>query len=284
MGKKYEFTVDGEQKAAAFLATAVAGLSRAKADILVKSGEVRVNGARIKSNAVLHDGDTVTVFVPDGMGRDVQLKIIYDDENIVVFDKPKRTAYDALPHLYGSPLFAVHRLDTNTTGVIAFAKTEHALAELTAAFRERRVSKLYEAVVSPAPAAEHAVLTAYMKLLRSQNTVVVSAQPKPGYKTMTTEYEVTERIGDAAVLRVQPHTGRTHQIRAHLSFIGCPIIGEHKYFIRGGAAFEGAPDTQMLAAVELAFFGLKGKLAYLNGKKFCAPSGFDLEFLRGGRA
>ena len=280
MGKKYEFTVDDEQKATAFLATAVAGLSRAKADILVKSGEVRVNGSRIKSNAALRRGDIVTVFVPDGVSRDVSLKTVYDDDNIVVFDKPKRTAYDALPELYGSPLFAVHRLDTNTTGLIAFAKTEYALAELTAAFRERRVSKLYEAVVSPAPVAERAVLTAYMKLLRSQNTVIVSAEPKAGYKTMITEYEVKERIGGAAVLRVFPHTGRTHQIRAHLNFVGCPIIGEHQYYIRGGA-IAGAPDTQMLAAVELSFSGLKGKLAYLNGKVFRAPSAFELDFLRG---
>ena len=96
---------------------------------------------------------------------------------------------------------------------------------------------------------------------------------------MVTEYKVVERIGNAAVLKVTLHTGRTHQIRAHLCFIGCPIIGEHKYGIKGNA-IDGAPDSQMLAATELTLNGLCGKLEYLNGKTFTADSKFDLDFLR----
>ncbi|MDE7107426.1 MAG: RNA pseudouridine synthase, partial [Clostridiales bacterium] len=209
----------------------------------------------------------------------VNVTTVYDDDNIVIFDKPKRTAYDALPQLYDAPLFAVHRLDTNTTGLIVFAKTEQALKELSDAFRDRRVKKVYEAVVFPAPKEDKATLTAYTKLLSDRNLALVSDKPKAGYKTMITEYTVKQRIGEAAVLSVYPHTGRTHQIRAHLQFIGCPIIGEHKYGVRGGARIDGAPDTQMLAAVELTFSGLKGKLKYLNGKTFTANSGFDLTFL-----
>ncbi|MDE5593540.1 MAG: RNA pseudouridine synthase, partial [Clostridiales bacterium] len=134
-------------------------------------------------------------------------------------------------------------------------------------------------VVLPAPKEDAATLTAYTKLLNDRNLALVSDKPKAGYKTMITEYRVKQRIGDAAVLRVYPHTGRTHQIRAHLQFIGCPIIGEHKYGVRGGARVDGAPDTQMLAAVELTFSGLKGGLEYLNDKTFSADSGFDLGFL-----
>lgn len=279
MGKKLEFKIERSERLTAFISTAVAGISRAKADLLVKSGEVRVNGVRVKANRMLEAGDTVSVFVPDAAMDGARINTVYDDNNIVVFDKPKRMPYDRIPELYG-PLFAVHRLDTNTTGLIVFAKTEYALAELTAAFRDRRVQKTYEAAVYPAPSKNADILTAYTKLLHGQNLALVSATPKAGYKTMVTEYAVKERAGGGALLRVYPHTGRTHQIRAHLAFIGCPIIGEHKYGVRGIAPIAGAPDTQMLAATELRFSGLGGQLGYLNQKTFSAPSGFDLSFLK----
>ncbi|MBD5132163.1 MAG: RluA family pseudouridine synthase [Clostridiales bacterium] len=283
MGKKLEFTIEKQERLTSFLASSVAGMTRAKADLLIKSGEVRVNGLRVKTNAMLEAGDTMRVFVPDFVQNNgIRPYVVYEDENIVVFDKPKRTAYDSLPELYGAPLFAVHRLDTNTTGLIVFAKTERAQEELSAAFKDRRVDKTYQAVVCPAPKEDRATLTAYTKLMPSQNTALVSDSPKPDYKTMITEYEVVERIGDAAVLEVKLHTGRTHQIRAHLAHIGCPIVGEHKYGSKTAQKLSGAPDTQMLAAVSLKFYGLGKGLQYLNGKTFEAKSGFDLSFLRDG--
>lgn len=281
MGKKLELTADKSESVIAFLSSSVAGLTRAKADLLVKSGEVRVNGVRIKANATLSVGDKVKAFVPDEVQKNgLNANTVYEDDNIVVFDKPKRMPYDMLPEAYDAPLFGVHRLDTNTTGLIVFAKTEKALAELESAFRERRVKKAYEAVVCPAPQNDGETVTAYTRLLHGQNLALVSAQPKSGYKTMITEYKVEERIGKAALLRVFPHTGRTHQIRAHLCFIGCPIVGEHKYGVKNAQTIDGAPDSQMLAAVELCFTGLKNGLEYLNGKMFTTDNSFDLTFLR----
>lgn len=281
MGKKLELISEKSERIVVFLARKVPGLSNAKAHILVRNGEVRVNGKREKTNAVIEAGDTVNVFIPDELQVELPaLKIIYDDENIVVFDKPKRTAYDALPQLYDAPLYSVHRIDTNTTGIIVFAKSEYVLSELAEAFKQRRVQKTYRAVVYPAPECDGETLTAYTKLLTDKNIALVSDKPLPGYKTMITEYRVKERIAGAAVLEVNPHTGRTHQIRAHLGFIGCPIIGEHKYGIKDVIEPVGAPDSQMLAATKLTFFGLKGKLAYLNDKTFETSDGFDLSFLR----
>lgn len=272
MGKKLEYKVKESSALTSFLAAKVVGLSRAKADILVKRGEVRVNGTRVKANVKLNSGDCVSVFVPNAVTEEIPLKTIYDDENIIVFDKPKHTAYDVLPQMYGETLYAVHRLDANTTGVIVFAKTEKAKSELESAFADRRTVKVYEAVVSPAPKADADTLTAYTEFV--DGTAKVSDKPFLGGKTMITEYSVIERFGNCALVRVMPHTGRTHQIRAHFGHIGCPIVGDGKYN-RG----KGDKDGQMLSAVELTFFGIEGELSYLNGKSFKAERGFDTQSL-----
>ena len=199
MGKKVEFTADKNTGVAPFLASAVAGLSRAAADKLVKSGEVRVNGARVKSNVMLKIGDTVAAFVPDALTVSVAPRIVYEDGNVVVFDKPKRISYDKLPELYGAPLYAVHRLDTNTTGLIAFAKTDAARDDLEDAFRCRRVHKVYEAVVYPAPPKAHDTLTAYLAM--NNGVATVSDRPSDGRKTIVTEYSVERLVGGAEIGR-----------------------------------------------------------------------------------
>ena len=274
MGKKYEFISERKESITTFLSVAVPNLSRAKSDLLVKSGEVRVNGVKVKKNCSLEAGDTVSVFVPDSLVEKKNILTVYEDSNIVVFDKPKHTPFDTVPSIVGSELIPVHRLDTNTTGVIVFARTQSAADALTAAFKERKTEKKYEAIVSPAPKSDSAVLSAHLTV--NDRTATVSATDKPGSKQIVTEYSVVERIGDAAVISVFPHTGRTHQIRAHLAFIGCPIVGDDKY---GGKKTDGV-DSQLLRAVSIVFNGLSGGVEYLNGQVFSVESHYDGRFLR----
>ena len=273
MGKKYEFVTERKESVAAFLSVAVPTLSRSKADLLVKSGEVRVNGVRIRKNVSLEVGDAVSVFVPDSVAAERKIDIIYEDDNIVVFDKPKHTPFDAVPQLSGMPLIAVHRLDTNTTGVIVFAKNESSADMLAAAFKERKTKKVYEAVVSPVPKQDSAVFSAFLTV--KDKKAFITEKSTAESKSVVTEYTVKNRLGNVAVLSVVPHTGRMHQIRAHLAYVGCPVVGDDKY---GGRKAKGI-DSQLLRANSIEFNGLGGRLSYLNGKVFSVKPQFDGDFL-----
>ena len=146
----------------------------------------------------------------------------------------------------------VHRLDRDTSGLLAVAKTDAALAGLQAAFRDGAVRKTYLAVtcgVPDPPAGRLETLIGRSPRDRKKMAVV----PRNG-KPALTEWVVAEDFGAAALLRVRIHTGRTHQIRVHLSSFGCPVAGDRDY---GSAARDRAlpfrPERQMLHAWRLAF-------------------------------
>lgn len=241
---------------------------------LLKKGDIRVNGIRQKGNCPLHRGDTVVYYTTPQQESKPSHNVVYDDENITVADKLSGVSSEALfSELREKCPYPVHRLDRNTAGLIVLAKSEKAQEELLEAFKERSVEKVYHCLAKNNFKAQKATLTAYLEKDEKRSLVRIYASPNANSVKIITEYEVIEERGDIALVKVILHTGKTHQIRAHLAFIGCPVLGDNKY---GDEKLNKKykVSRQCLVAKSLSF-SLGGALGYLNGKSFV--SGFDPE-------
>lgn len=235
---------------------------------LLKKGDIRVNGVKVRANVPINAGDEVTYYTTPAQEAKPSHSIVYEDENILIADKSGGVSCEALfCELNGKgAYFPVHRIDRNTCGLVALAKNEGAERELAAAFRERRAEKIYLCFAKNAFRESAAKLTAYISKNAEESTVRVYPTPAEGRVRIVTEYEVLKSYGDYALVKVVLHTGKTHQIRAHLAYIGCPLLGDEKYGDRAlNKKYRAA--RQILVAHDLSFT-LGGALSYLNGRQF----------------
>lgn len=263
------FTVTKQQKISKEILANVEGLSYAAIMKLIREKDVKVNGVRVKTDSTVNIGDIITVY---NKGETLPtIRKIYEDAAVLVVGKPSgvlsEAFYRTLKNDYGE-LYFIHRLDRNTSGVMIFAKTPDAEEELIEGFKRHKFDKKYLAEVYGIPEKDQAILTAYLKKDAGNSLVRIYDKATEGSTPIKTGYKIIEKYGDTSLLEVTLYTGKTHQIRAHLSHIGHFVVGDGKY---GDNRFNKSKKatTQRLTAYSLTVrFDKNSPLHYLDGKVF----------------
>ena len=304
---------DSNQRVDKFLEKAVKSLPKSLLYKYIRTKRIKLNGKRCEISTRLNEGDILQLYINDEFFKTKneeheflsvpsKIDIIYEDENILLVNKKcgevvheddentTDTLINRIKHyLYekgeynpdSENSFApslCNRLDRNTEGIVISAKNAESLRILNQKIKDRELKKEYLCVTISPPPKNSDTAKAYLKKDEAKNKVFISDKKTSDNKTIITKYEVLKRKGNLCLLNVDLITGRTHQIRAHLAHIGCPILGDGKY---GNIAANKRHNLfrQALCAYRLEFdFPDNSPLAYLNEIKPECP--YNLEFPR----
>lgn len=309
---------DAGQRADRFLSKAYPNLKSSLVCKLMRKKRIKLNGARVEPNVILKEGDVFRFYLSDELlskepiksasvdFREIsaEINIIYEDENILLIDKPaglvvhedNENSADTLINRVLSYLYQkgeyyperensftpalVNRIDRNTAGIVIAAKNAEALRILNQKVRDRELQKLYLCAVIGTPKPSEATLTAYLKKLPDENRVLISDTPKDGYLTIKTKYRVLESNDELSLVEVDLLTGRTHQIRAHLAHIGHPLLGDGKYGDNAiNKRYHAKKQALCAQTLKFKFTTDAGILEYLNGKSFSIKADEDIWFV-----
>ena len=205
------------------------GFSSQQANKILKNRDVKKDGKRLGADDELLAGDEVVVFCEEL--PEPKFKILFEDENVIVLSKGAKIEVqgkDSLEKLIPGSI-AVHRLDRNTTGVMIMAKNAAAESSLKAAFKAGNIEKLYVCEVYGKPDFRGEKREAYLVKDSERSEVKVFKNYVQKAVKIATSFETVKVGAETSIVKVKLHTGKTHQIRAHLAFLGYPIIGDGKY-------------------------------------------------------
>ncbi len=270
-------------------------ISRSQVQQWIEAGHVTVNGRTVKANYKLSTGDSISVTVPEPetselTPENIPLNIAYEDADVIVVNKPRgMVVHPAAGHPSGTLVNAlmyhckdlsgingeirpgiVHRIDKDTSGLIMAAKNDASHNSLAAQLKAHSVTRRYLAVVQGNVAHDQGTVDA--PIGRDPHDRKLYTVTEKNSKTAITHFTVLERFGDCTLLQLQLETGRTHQIRVHMKFIGHPLVGDPVYGRSKGIFMEGG---QALHAAILGFVHPSTE-EYLE---FSAPLPEDMEEL-----
>ena len=280
-----------------FIINLVAHLSRNKLQTAAKAGYVRINGVPVKNNHKVKPGDVVTVELPQPvfefelLPEPMDLDVIHEDEHVLVINKPMNLVVHpghgnysgtlvngVLHHFQNMPSLPnqpeprpglVHRLDKDTTGVMVLGKTELALTDLSEQFFERTVDRRYWALVWGDVDQDGTVEGHIGRSLRDRRVQQVFPDGREG-KHAVTHYKVLQRLGPVTLVECKLETGRTHQIRVHMQFVGHPLFGDPVY--GGNVAVKGAAGGKYNAFLRNMFDALPRQALHAKTLGFTHPA------------
>lgn len=248
-------------------------ISRSRVQQLIDEGYILVNGRKAKASYQVRIGDEVSVTIPDPqplevVAEEIPLNIIYEDKDLAVINKPAgMTVHPAPGHSRGTLVNAllarchdlsgiggylrpgiVHRLDKDTSGLMLVAKNDLAHLRLAKAIKQRKVKRIYMGLVHGVPSPRQGCIDAPIGRhpVRRKEMTVTPINSRPAI----TNYKVIEEFSSYSLIEARLETGRTHQIRVHMAYIGHPIVGDPVYGRRKGNL---GLRTQALHAARLVF-------------------------------
>ena len=306
---------DGGQRLDKFLGKCIKGLPAALMYKYLRKKRIKLNGKKADGADILKEGDVLTLYIPEEFTQDKKaaedtllskpnLRIVYEDDNIILLSKkPGQLVHDGDGDDGGNTLIRhlksylykkgeydpekensfvpslCNRIDRNTGGIVIAAKNAETLRAVNEAIKESLTDKRYLCVVHGKPSSKQAVLEAHLFKNTKTKMVRVTAEPTRGSKPIKTGYKLIgyDKSNDLSLLEVRLYTGRTHQIRAHMAYLGHPLLGEGKYGVNKDDR-RLSYKHQALHSYKLTFNTDSGTLAYLNGRTFTADPA-DIRFL-----